>query len=66
MRQCVIRRVDQGGGWVTKAGSQHSYSKRLQDAKVYATFDQAAADVCPENEIIERLDHAMGYEEMPS
>lgn len=51
----VIRRTDQGGGWVAKPGGKHSYTNKLQDARVYPTREAAEADRCPENEVIEPL-----------
>ncbi len=48
----VIERTDQGGGYVTRPGTQHSYSARLQDAKTWPTYEAAARERCPGNERI--------------
>jgi hypothetical protein len=54
----VIKRLDQGGGFVAPTGSPSSYV-RLQDARIYPTRAAADADRCPENEIVLRLDKAV-------
>ena len=47
----VIRRTDQGGGYVSKPGSKRSYTKKLEAARVYPTRSEADADRCPDNEV---------------
>jgi len=49
----VIRRTDQGRGYVAPAGSTHSYTARKDRARRYATRDEADRDRCPENEVTE-------------
>ena len=49
----VIRRTDQGGGWVTKSGSKRSYTNEVQHARVYDTIELAKAELCVDNEVIE-------------
>lgn len=49
----VLRRTDQGGGWVTRPGSRASYTRRLQDACTFLTRECAEANRCPGNEVIE-------------
>lgn len=50
----VLRRTDQGGGYVAPAGSAKSYTHNKQRARVYPTREAAEADRC-ENETIEPL-----------
>lgn len=47
----VIRRIDQGGGYVARS-SEHSYTPKLQDARVWSTREAAELERCPDNEII--------------
>lgn len=54
----VIRRADQGGGWVTPAGSPGSYTGKLQHARRFPTLEAAERERCTENEIVERFDRA--------
>lgn len=57
----VIRRADQGGGWVAdqrkRAGG--SYTWRLQDARVFATKEEAERERCPGNEGIQTVEEAL-------
>lgn len=50
----VIWRLDQGGGWVSKPGSRHSYTHRLQEARVWRKYFDAVADAC-ENEQVQEV-----------
>ncbi len=51
----IIIRDD--GWFVAKAESKHSYTQRLQCARVYPTQTEAEKDVCPRNErIIDVMD----------
>ena len=43
----LIKRTDQGGGYVSRPGSLHSYTQKLEHARVYKTREQALADRCP-------------------
>ena len=54
----IIKRTDQGGGWVTNPGSKSSYTRSLQKARVYPTREEADADRCPENEVVESVESA--------
>lgn len=38
--------------YVAKQGSLHSYTANRQSARVYATWEEAENDLCPENESI--------------
>lgn len=48
--------------YVAKPGSEHSYTKRLEEAKVYFTRSEAEADRCPGNERIATLAEVMGID----
>jgi hypothetical protein len=50
----VIKRTDQGGGWVSKPGSDKTYTKNLQNALVFRTAEQARVQCC-ENETVEAI-----------
>jgi len=50
----VLRRTDQGGGYVTRPGTPASYTKNKAEARQYATREAAEVDRCPDNEAIER------------
>lgn len=47
----VIRRTDQGGGYVAQPGSKHSYTRNLERARTFDTRDAAQSECCPGNEI---------------
>lgn len=49
----IIRRLDQGGGYVSLPGSVKSYTKNPLEARQYPTREAAEADLCVDNEIIE-------------
>ncbi len=51
----VLRRTDQGGGYVAPAGSRNAYTRDRRNARVYRTRADAEADRCPDNEVIEHL-----------
>lgn len=48
----VIERVDQGGGYVSKPGSASTWTKKLQDARIWPTREAAQRELCVENERI--------------
>jgi len=56
----VIKRTDQGGGFLAKPGSEQTYSKFLQDARLFPTFAAAQAEACVGNEIVLSLEDAAG------
>lgn len=47
----VLKRTDQGGGYVAPAGSAKSYTRSKARARRYATREEANADRCG-NEVI--------------
>jgi hypothetical protein len=53
----VLRRTDQGGGYVAKAGNSGSYTNEVKRMKKYPTEEAAKADACPENEMPVPLSH---------
>lgn len=48
----VIRRTDQGGGYVAPSGSASSYVKHPDNARQYPTREAAERDKCPGNEVV--------------
>jgi len=48
----VIKRTDQGRGYVTPAGSRNSYTRYLQAARVFDTREAAERERCPDNEVV--------------
>lgn len=49
----LLKRTDQGGGWVAPAGSRKSYTHNRAKARRYPNREAAEADRCVENEVIE-------------
>ncbi len=54
----VIRRDD--GAFVSRPGSQHSYTPLLQKARTWETREAAERELCPENEQVLTVGEAMG------
>jgi|15BtaG_2_1085339.scaffolds.fasta_scaffold00099_34 hypothetical protein len=48
----VIKRTDQGGGYLAKDGTAGAYTADFAKAKVFSTRVSAEADRCIENEIV--------------
>lgn len=48
----VIKRTDQGGGFVTQPGSRSSYTRLLQKARVWSSREAAELERCPGNEVV--------------
>jgi hypothetical protein len=59
--QYVIRRTDQGGGWVARPGHPGSYTGKLQHARVFGSMEEAERNRCPGNEIILPLDEEFAW-----
>lgn len=55
----LVKRTDQGGGYLTPPGSQHSYSQSLRQARTFLTREAAEAECC-ENERAVALEDEMG------
>ena len=52
----ILRRLDQGGGYVTPSGSNKAYTRDKWRARRYDTIEDAELDRCIGNEIIEELE----------
>jgi len=52
----VLKRTDQGGGFVTRPGSPGSYTKDILQARVFSTKEEADANKCPGNETVLAID----------
>ena len=58
----ILKRTDQGGGYVAPSGSKNSYTRDPLKAKRYDSKKQAIADSCIENEVPVNLNHLInGY-----
>jgi hypothetical protein len=55
----VIKRTDQGGGYVARPGSKHSYTRTLESARKFNTRTEADSDRCKGNEIVINVDHLL-------
>lgn len=51
----LLRRTDQGGGYVAPPGSAKSYTKSRDKARRFNTREEAERDRCPGNEVIEEV-----------
>ncbi len=52
----VLKRTDQGGGYVSKPGSKKSYTHNLTKARKFPNIEEADGHRCIDNEIILRVD----------
>lgn len=52
----VIKRTDQGGGYVAKRGLKESYTKDIEKVRVFATLEKAERNLCIGNEIVVPVD----------
>ena len=48
----LLKRTDQGGGYVAPAGSAKSYTHNINRARRFDTREAAEAERCPGNEVI--------------
>ncbi len=55
MTKYVLRRTDQGGGYVKNFGGTSSYTQSLQHARRYESHEAAEADRCQGNEVVEEV-----------
>ena len=55
----VIKRIDQGGGYVAIPGSKNSYTKNLRNLRKFNTIEEAERELCVENEIIVSVESLM-------
>jgi hypothetical protein len=56
----VIKRTDQGGGYVAVSGNSSSYTNSVRRIRKFATEEEAEAHRCPGNEIVLPLSHITG------
>lgn len=56
----VIRRTDQGGGYVAKPGHRSSYTNALQYMQKFSTKENAKEHCCPGNEVPVSIDSLIG------
>ena len=48
----LLKRTDQGGGYVSKPGMKSSYTRSAANARKFNTREAAESDRCVDNEII--------------
>ena len=48
----ILKRTDQGGGYVAPRGSNKSYVKNPREARIFRTINEAEQDRCIGNEVI--------------
>ena len=56
----ILKRTDQGGGYVAPSGSKSSYTTVPTRARRYETKEAAIADSCPGNEVPVNLYELLG------
>lgn len=54
----VIKRTDQGGGYVSKPGRSSSYTNTVKNMQKFPT-EEAASKTCCENEIPVPIEHVI-------
>lgn len=52
----VLKRTDQGGGYVAREGHPSSYVRNIANARKFPTREAAERDRCVENEVIVDLE----------
>jgi hypothetical protein len=52
----VIKRIDQGGGYVARPGNPSSYTNHLDHVRFFKTREEAESQRCPENEVVVSLE----------
>ena len=57
----VIKRTDQGGGYVARQGSNSSYTHNLELARKFHSREAANAERCEGNEIVLSVDDILRY-----
>jgi hypothetical protein len=55
----VIKRTDQGGGYVAMPSSRHSYTHNVENAQTFSTREKADGHRCPGNEVVIPLSEIM-------
>lgn len=56
----VIKRTDQGGGYLCPAGSAKAYTHNIRKARIFHSREEADADRCKGNEIVLSVDSQLG------
>lgn len=54
----VLKRASDGA-YVSKPGAAHSYTKRLEEARIFATAEEAWKNACQENEVVIPLNNIL-------
>tara|TARA_B100002049_G_scaffold93692_1_gene69266 strand:- start:801 stop:992 length:192 start_codon:yes stop_codon:yes gene_type:complete len=62
MSHYVLKRTDQGGGYVAEPGSKSSYTNNVARARKFRSKEEAEAERCVENEVIVPLGHEIGID----
>ena len=57
----ILRRTNQGGGYVSKEGRQTSYITNLAYARKFRTIEEAQKHQCILNEVIEDLEKVLDF-----
>ena len=52
----VIKRTDQGGGYVARRGLPESYTKDIEKVRTFATIEEAERNLCIGNEVVIPVD----------
>jgi hypothetical protein len=53
----VLKRTEQGGGYVAQPGSRSSYTRDIAKAQKFRTKEEAERERCKENEVIQEVRH---------
>jgi hypothetical protein len=56
----ILKRTDQGGGYVAPAGSKRSYTRSPHRARIFETLEEAQDNRCPGNEVVMQFFPASG------
>jgi hypothetical protein len=48
----IIKRTDQGGGYVAKPGSKKSYTNKVKNMRKFDSEEEAERERCPGNEMV--------------
>jgi len=56
----VIKRIDQGGGYVAPSGMPNSYTNALQNARTFGSREEAQRQCCG-NEVVRSVDEELRH-----
>jgi len=48
----VIKRTDQGGGYLSEPGSKNAYTFSVNQVRLFPTKEAAELEKCPDNEVV--------------